>query len=178
MDHQVLVGYLNRFADDAKELEALPDAELVPVTVVVDRLTVDVFHHQVRQAFFGGATVQQSGDVRMLDTGQNLTLTAKPLQHLLRCHAATDDLDRYLFLELIVANRLVDGADAALTDEVQDLVRTELATFEERRLAAVGIVLRGGIFDLAPVPGIEHLCRFAGWRADQKVIRLGVCGQK
>jgi hypothetical protein len=82
VDDEVLVGDLDGLAHLAEQDEAPSDRQAVLVAVAVDRDTLDVLHHEVRQAVVGGAAVEQPRDVRVVDGGQDLALGAE----------ATDDV--------------------------------------------------------------------------------------
>ena len=57
-------------------------SERVRVAVRGDRLAVDVFHREIRQAVCADARVVQSCDVRMLEPRQNVALACKPLREI------------------------------------------------------------------------------------------------
>lgn len=77
MDHQVLVREAQGLADLEKELQAPTDDQPVRVEIVVDGLALDQFHHEIGQAvavgaIAVGATVEDPGDVGMLEAGEDL----------------------------------------------------------------------------------------------------------
>lgn len=67
-----------------------------------NRLPVDVFHDDIRKPFGGGAAVQQSRDVRMVQVGQNLPLEAQPPRAELRQQPARNRLDGHAVSKFIV----------------------------------------------------------------------------
>ena len=62
MHHQVLMGVLDGAAQGLEELEALLYGLPLAIAEDVDGHALDMFHDDVRQAFTGGAAVEQSGD--------------------------------------------------------------------------------------------------------------------
>ena len=51
------------------------------VAVLVDGRAFDQLHHEVRNAFVGGAAVQQAGDVGMIEAGKNLALVTEAFEN-------------------------------------------------------------------------------------------------
>ncbi len=78
MDHQVPVRVLHRLADIEEQREPSVYRELVPVAVAVDRLAFDVLEREPRQAVGGDPSVQQLGDMGMVEGGEYLTLVQEP----------------------------------------------------------------------------------------------------
>ena len=102
--------------------------------ILVDRQTVDVLHHEIRQALAAGAAVEQPRDVRMLEPGEDLALVSKALQHGVAIHAALDEFDGGAHRELrIVALAKKDGAHAAATQLAHDAIRADVTGFRENR---------------------------------------------
>ena len=96
------------------------------VAVVDDRLPFDVLHGEVRPAVRRAAAVEQAGDVRMLEAGENLPLVPEAADDAVGVHAALEDLDRHALLErIVVADAKIDGAHAAMTDLANEAVRTK-----------------------------------------------------
>jgi hypothetical protein len=77
MHHQVLVGILHGQTHSAEQAEPFFDGEPVGITVFVDRLSLDQLHDHIRKPVLGCPAVQQTGDVGMLQVGQNLAFGAK-----------------------------------------------------------------------------------------------------
>ena len=102
VDDQVLVGEVDGRADLPEELQALAHRQLPVVAVLVDRPPLDVLHDEVGAAVLGGAAVEQLGDVRMVEVGEDLALGAEAADDLVGVHAAPDELDRDPLLELLV----------------------------------------------------------------------------
>jgi hypothetical protein len=105
MDHEILVRVANRVADLEEQLEPLVHAEPPLVAVGVDRLALDVLHHQVGQPILGRAAVDQAGDARVVERRERLPLAAEALEDVLGIHAPLDDLDRHALREVVVGAR-------------------------------------------------------------------------
>ena len=67
MDDQFLMGVADGRADGEEELDAFRDTQLQPVTELIDGLTVDILHHQVRLAAVGGAAVEKARDMAVVE---------------------------------------------------------------------------------------------------------------
>src|SRR5207245_994042 len=93
MDHQILMGVLQRGADLTKQHQALSRREHLGVTVVIDRLALDVLHHEVRKTVGSRASLKQTRDVWMFKIGEDLPLHHEPTQNDVRVHAAANELD-------------------------------------------------------------------------------------
>ena len=87
--HAVRIGHgVGQLEKDAKPLR-----QRQPATGVVDRPTLDQFHHEIGQAIGRQTGVEQPRDVRVVERGQRLLLDRKALQHPDAVHAALEDLD-------------------------------------------------------------------------------------
>src|SRR5258707_9406512 len=144
VDNQVSVRILHRAADFGKQLEPARNGETVRVAIAVDALAIDVLHHKVGQAFFGCSAIQQRGDVRMYERGENLPLVPKAGDDEFRVHPALDDLDRYLLaVRLVHPFGEVHRAHSAASKLADELVRTDSRTFKRR--SSLGPVWRSGV---------------------------------
>ena len=77
----------------------------------------DELHHQVGPAVVRGAAVEEGGDVRVLEPGQDLALRPQATQQAPRRDPGTDQLQGHLALEaLVVPNRAVDRTHPAAAD--------------------------------------------------------------
>ena len=68
---------LDRIADLAEEAEAVLDGKPVLVAPFGDRDARDVFQNDVWRSLLGGAAIEQTGDIRMLQFRQDLPLAAE-----------------------------------------------------------------------------------------------------
>src|SRR5215472_7873625 len=85
-----------------KQLEPLRNRQLALIAVEVNRLTLDVFHDEVGQAVVGRASIEQAGDVGMVEHGQNPALTVKPIKDVVGIQTSADDFDGNEFLKGVV----------------------------------------------------------------------------
>src|SRR5205814_7580 len=91
----------------------------------VDRIALDVLHDEVWQAIVGGPSVEQAGDVRMLEPGEDLPLTPEVPNDLLAVRPA-HDLQRHALVELLVgARREEHRAHPAVTELTEQPVRAD-----------------------------------------------------
>jgi hypothetical protein len=99
----------------------------VRVAVLVDGRAGDEVHDEVRAAVRCGAAVEELGDCRMIEMGQNLALGIEVSDGVLALDAPANDLDRdHLAVQVVYSYRLVHGAHAALGDELHDPVRADV----------------------------------------------------
>ena len=123
VDDQVLVRVLDGGADVAEERQPGRGVEPVRVAVVDDRLPFDVLHGEVGPAVRRAAAVEEAGDERMLEAGQDLPLVTEPPHDAVGVHPALEHLDRDALLErVVVADAEVDGAHAAVADLANEAV--------------------------------------------------------
>ena len=77
MYDQISVRILRRIENGEKEREAIAYAELLVRLIAIDRLTFDVFHDEIRNAVRGHSSIEQSRDVGMIQSRENLTFAPK-----------------------------------------------------------------------------------------------------
>src|ERR1700690_998931 len=83
----------------------------------MDRPALDVFHGNVGRPVVSHATIQQPGDVGMLQPGQNLAIAPKSFEAFRAGNASADHFDGDLFLELaVVALTEEYGSHSAAAD--------------------------------------------------------------
>src|SRR5215217_7642256 len=98
------------------------------VAITVERLPLDKLHHEVGQSVFGGAAVEQSGDVWMIESCEYLAFFAEATEDEISVHAALHQLDGGTFVELVVGARgFVNRAHAAASDFSFDSIRAQTA---------------------------------------------------
>ena len=142
MDHAALVRKLYGAADACEELQPVARAQAHFVAIVVDRLTPNKLHHEVRKPLEGRAAIDQVGDMGMFQAGGNLPLAAELAHYAIQIEAAPDHFDSDLLLEsLIDPERAVDRTHAAAADPLHDFVRPEADTQH-----GVGGFLQNGCF--------------------------------
>ncbi len=130
--HQVLVRALHRGADLQEQAHAIAQAERMRVAPAIDRFAVDQFHREVRRPGIVHAAVEQRGDVRVLQAGQDLAFAQEaPAQRRL-VQADANALDGGLLLEAPVdAFAAVDRTHASVADHPGDAPWSD-ASFEQR----------------------------------------------
>jgi hypothetical protein len=122
VDDQVLVRVLDRPADVDEQLEARPQVQPLIVAVTIQRRALHVLHDQIRLRIFGFARVDQPGDVRMVEAGEDLALGAEA-QAEIDGRGAVDDLDGGLGRELVIGPLAQeDGARATPAQHGDELV--------------------------------------------------------
>ena len=77
MHDQAAVRVLDAVAYLEHEPDALRDGQALPIAVLVDGLAVHVLHDEVGRALVGQPTVEEAGDVRMTQAGQQAALGQK-----------------------------------------------------------------------------------------------------
>ena len=126
VDHEPLMGEVDRGADQAEELETALEREGTGVAVAVDGLALDVLHHQIRLASRVGADVEQASDARVDEGRGDLPFLAEAPDQLRCAQVRPDGLERDQAVDLAVRPpREVDGAHAALTEDADDLVGSD-----------------------------------------------------
>ena len=70
MHDLVLVGVLHGRTHEAEQVQSFTRRQAVRRAVDIDRLPFDVLHDEIRQAVIGHASIEQVGDVRMIEAGQ------------------------------------------------------------------------------------------------------------
>ena len=88
-----------------EQLQPLARRQLVVVAVLGDRHAVDQLHDEVGPAAFGGAGVEDPGDVLVVHHGQGLALGLEAGDDLAAVHAGLDDLERDLAADRLAAAR-------------------------------------------------------------------------
>src|SRR5688572_16717432 len=134
MDDEVLVRVCDCRAYLAEQFEPVTDRELMRAAVLVDRLAIDVLHDEVRDAFAGGPTVEQTRDIWVREAGKDLPFVAETLKHRISVHAALDHLDRDAHLELRVgALPEIDGTHPSAAKLADDAKGADLSSIGRHR---------------------------------------------
>ncbi len=102
MDDQAAMGRVHGATHRGEESQAILDRQLPGVAVLGDRLAPNQLHDEIRPSLPAHPAIEQPGDARMRQTGEDLALAEKPGLDLIRIHAALDELEGDLLLELSV----------------------------------------------------------------------------
>ncbi len=123
MDDQIAVRVGHRAAHDLEHAQPIGERQLVPVAVAVDGLALDELHHDVGGAVAGRAAVQEPGDVRMLEAGEDLALPSEVADRVVAGATDGNDLDGDPLAVLIVGTRgQIDDAHPAVTELAEHAV--------------------------------------------------------
>jgi hypothetical protein len=124
MNHQLLMGILNRRTHRQKKLQPCADVQIALVAVAIERQPLNVLHHEVRLAVFGASSFQQAGDIRVVQIGEDLAFGDKALSRKSPIEPAPHHLDRDHLMKLIIgAHRPVYRAHPAVADLFSELIR-------------------------------------------------------
>ena len=86
---------------------------------------MDQLHDEIGPAVFGGAAIENAGDIDMVHDRQGLPFGLETGDDLAAVHDRLDDLEGDLALHGLGLLGHVDGAHAALADLLQQLVRAD-----------------------------------------------------
>jgi len=126
---QTRVRVLHGVADGQEQPEPVIDAEPAPITVRRDRLALDLLHHQIELTVIGRAAIEQAGDVRMIEAGQDLAFGAEPAGQIVGDTVAAQQFDGDLLRVLAVAALAeVDVAHAAASNAADQTPCVDLRT--------------------------------------------------
>src|SRR5215472_11069261 len=132
MNDEPLVRIADGGADALKQGQPVGNGQIARITVLVNRLALDVFHNEVGQAVISCSTVQQTGNVRMIKHRQYLSFTLEPLNDVVRIQFTPDDFDsNQLVKRLVGASRQIDIAHASAANLPQDAVDSDPMPFRE-----------------------------------------------
>src|SRR4029077_893793 len=114
---------LHRRTDLHEKLEPLWIREPVLVAERIQGQSFDQLHDKVGLSFIGASTIKQSGDVGMVETGQNLTFVLEALNDETRIVPCSNQFDCNLLLVLVVcAKGSIDLTHASDADQPSNLV--------------------------------------------------------
>ena len=148
MHDQARVGVSHRGEHVEKHTQPLLDAEAPRVAVSVDGLPVDVLEDEVGLAERRDSSVDEVGDVRVSEAGQEGALPHEALPARPPDEVGVEELDRGRPLEAAVAAAgEPHAAHAASPDERDERVGTDRLPFERRHRRQH----RGGVFEEALV---------------------------
>src|SRR5258705_7845730 len=102
MDYAFLMGVFDCFANAAKQTQSFTNVKTLCVAISIKRCALDVLHHEIGLADIGCSTVDQAGNIRMVECGEYLSFVAKAEQYMISVHTPSDQFDGNLLTEHIV----------------------------------------------------------------------------
>src|SRR6185369_279469 len=130
MNHQLFMRVLHGIAKQREQTKAIGNVEPLPIRVLIQRPAFDVFHDEIRIAGFGGAATEQTANVRVIESGENLPLVAETLDDEVVVETAPDKFDRDSVLKLTVsAPRFIYRSHSAATDFAFNAIRSNVMTY-------------------------------------------------
>src|SRR5580700_3381223 len=102
MNDATAMRVFHSVAHSAEQLQPIADGEALFVTVAVDRNSLHEIHHQVRESFTRGATVEQGDDIWMIQFRQGLTLGEEALVDLDAFAGRSQHFYRHAFLVMLI----------------------------------------------------------------------------
>src|SRR5262249_40938380 len=95
VNDEMLVRVFDRRADRAKEFEAASDGEFLCVAVRVNGQAGNKLHDEEGSAIFGSSTVEQAGNVWVIEASQDLALIEEAIEDAVRNRAGVEQLYGY-----------------------------------------------------------------------------------
>src|SRR5580693_1474199 len=128
MHQQALVRILDGGADLPKKFDSFPQLQKALLRKLGNRASLDIFHREVRNTVLA-ASIEESGDVGVLEPGQDLPLVPEPVAQQVQVAPPWTDLqcDRLAIL-VVVADRPIHHSHAAAPDLPDDAIRSDAAT--------------------------------------------------
>ena len=94
MHDEPLVGCFDRRTNVDQQAQPLLRVQFETLAIAVDRLTIDVLHHQIGHTLPGDSGVVEASDVRMVERSENLLLALHAFEA--RCRRdRRNQLDRH-----------------------------------------------------------------------------------
>jgi RNA polymerase sigma-70 factor (ECF subfamily) len=134
MDDKRAMRKLYGGANRKKQPQPLAQGQTGGVAIEIERLALDVFHHQIGRSGRGHSSVKKTRDVGMIEIGEDLAFRAEPLQHFHAGYLRPDQLNGDVFPVLPVAAEAgIDLPHTAAPDRPFDGVCTHLIARVEAR---------------------------------------------
>lgn len=151
MDDQPAVGVLDGLADAQKETQPLFEPQPSAVAPVGQRLALDVFEDEVGVAVVGEAAVEQAGDARVLEPGEDPALEQEALGERAAGERRRQQLERHLLLPGAVRPLgETDHSHAAAAEHGEDPVGSDPPP-RQRLDRLVGAEQRRGALRIEPI---------------------------
>ena len=142
VDHQARVRVGDRARDQHEQAQTIANRQLRIRDVLIDRTTIDVLQREIRLPAAGHARVVESGDIRMVERGQNLALGDEPVRERGVPPRAVGELQRDRTVHHHVgAMRQPDGPHSTPRDPPDHPVRTDGV----RNRRGILVVTRGAV---------------------------------
>ena len=125
VDDAFLMGVLHGLADLHEQVQALRDAQLVPVAVFGDGHAGHVLHGEVGPTQLTRARLEDHGHVGVVHEGQRLPLGLEAGNYRLGVHARRDDLEGHAAAHRFLLLGQVDDAETAFTKPAEDSIWTD-----------------------------------------------------
>ena len=99
MNDALLVRVVHGGSDTPEQTDTLTHVQLTLFTPFINCFAFQILRDEVGPAFFGGASIVNSSDVRVFERREDLTLPLEPLNNLTGGRFRRDHFDRHLLLE-------------------------------------------------------------------------------
>ena len=127
---EVAVREVDGFADGQNQADSVFDAQGPLGGVAGDPGAFDELHDEPGDAVFGGATVEQAGDVGVFEAGEDLAFAAEAAEDEIGVEAGAHQFDGdFGFVLIVGANGEIDGAHASGADFADEPVGADAAPF-------------------------------------------------
>ena len=153
MDNQIAVRIVHRTADRDEQFDALANEQRSAVTVDVDGLTIDEFHHEVGRAIFEVAAVDQACDRWIIKRGEDVSFAVQAAAQTRMHGRMLQYLDcNGLMILRIITLTAVHGAHAAIAQDRYHPIGTDacpnqaIAMIIEKRFSGGADGVEEGIF--------------------------------
>ncbi len=121
MDHHFAMGGFDGLADFAKQSHAREHGGMVVSAPGVKSGPFDVLHDEVGLLAGPGTAVEEAGDVRMFEGGEDRTFLPEALQHAGGARPGQDHFQGAALPEaVLIADGFVDGAHAAFANQADE----------------------------------------------------------
>ncbi len=126
MHDELLVRVTHCRADLQEELHAIAHVQPPRLAVAVDGVARDQLHDHIRDAGVGGATIQQTRDIAMIEPREDLPLSPEALLGERAAHIGPHELDGDFGLVLVViAHRFEHVTHTACAEHTHDTISAD-----------------------------------------------------
>src|SRR5580698_2134804 len=129
MNDQMLMGKLHGRGNLQENSQPFGNRELEMVAVLGDRPPLDQFHRNVWDSILCCAAIEQSRDIWMFETGQNLALVLESSDDRVGILTCADNFQRHLLAILIVGTKgAIDFTHASRPDLLHDPISADTSS--------------------------------------------------